>query len=159
MHAAVPLAVLAVLCLQTITPVPPLPPPPFPQWMAELRAEAESRGIAPELLDRAFADIQPIESVLERDRTQAEFTLDLEAYLKRRLTRPTIRTAQQMHAKHRAVLEKIEKAYGVPSRVLVVDLGARVELRQVRRRPSDDPHARDARLRSPTRRDVPAGTL
>lgn len=122
MRAAVPVSVLAILVTlsaQAPTPVPPLPPPPFPQWLAELRVEAEARGISRELLDRAFADVQPVESVLERDRTQAEFTLDLEAYLKRRLTKPTIRTARQMHAKHGAVLQKVEKAYGVPSEVLV----------------------------------------
>jgi len=119
MRAAVPLAILAALFVQAPAPVPPLPPPPFPQWLAELRTEAESRGISPDLLDRAFADVEPVESVLERDRTQAEFTLDLEAYLKRRLTKATVRTAQQMHTRHRAVLSKIEKQYGVPSRVLV----------------------------------------
>jgi membrane-bound lytic murein transglycosylase B len=125
MRAAVFLAIVAislkagVFAAQSITPVPPLPPPPFPQWFSELRAEAESRGISPELLDRAFADVKPVESVLERDRTQAEFTLDLDAYLKRRLTRLTIRTAQQMHAKHLALLTNIQKQYGVPSEVLI----------------------------------------
>ena len=119
MRAAVSLALFAALFFQDIPAVPPLPPPPFSQWLAELRTEAESRGISPELLDRAFAEVKPVESVLERDRTQAEFTLDLEAYLKRRLTRATIRTARQMHAKHRSVLEKVEKEYGVPSQVVV----------------------------------------
>ena len=125
MRAAVSFALLGflvtagVLTAQTPAPVPPLEHPPFDQWLTELRAEAEARGISGQLLDRAFADIKPIESVLERDRTQAEFTLDLEAYLKRRLTRGTIRTAQQMHRKHRAVLSKVEKQYGVPSEILV----------------------------------------
>jgi membrane-bound lytic murein transglycosylase B len=99
--------------------LPVVPPPPFDQWMAELRAEAESRGIPVELLDRALNGIEPLEQILERDRTQAEFTLDLEQYLKRRLTRDTVRTAQRMHTKHRALLGRIEKQYGVPSRVLV----------------------------------------
>ena len=99
--------------------VPVATPPPFDQWLAELRAEAESRGITPALLDRAFADIKPVESVLERDRTQAEFTLDLDAYLKRRLTPAMIKMAQQQHTKHRALLARVEKAYGVPSRVVV----------------------------------------
>ena len=63
--------------------------------------------------------MQPVEQILERDRTQAEFTLDLESYLKRRLTRDTIRTARRMHTQHRAVLAKVENEYGVPSRVLV----------------------------------------
>lgn len=93
--------------------------PPFDKWLAELRAEAESRGIAPALLERAFAGVQPVEQILERDRTQAEFTLDLESYLKRRLTRDTVRSAQRMHRQHRAVLRQVEKEYGVPSRVLV----------------------------------------
>ena len=123
MRAAVPFSLCTLLAValsaQAPTPVPPLPPPPFPQWLAELRLEAEGRGISAALLDRAFADVQPVGSVLERDRTQAEFTLDLAAYLTRRLTKPTIRTARQMHAKHRAVLEKVEKVYGVPSEVLV----------------------------------------
>ena len=93
--------------------------PPFDTWLAELRAEAESRGLPPALLDRAFAGVKPVQQILERDRAQAEFTLDLQAYLKRRLTRDTIRTARRMHAQHRAVLKKVEKEYGVPSPVLV----------------------------------------
>ena len=92
---------------------------PFDKWLVELRAEAESRGISPALLDRAFAGLEPVEQILERDRTQTEFTLDLEAYLKRRLTRDTVRIAQRMHTQHRAVLKKVEREYGVPSRVLV----------------------------------------
>ena len=94
-------------------------PPPFDTWLADLRTEAEGRGYPVELLDRAFADVKPVEQILERDRTQAEFTLDLDAYLKRRLTAPTIRIARQMHAKHASVLARIEKTYGVPSRIVV----------------------------------------
>jgi membrane-bound lytic murein transglycosylase B len=98
---------------------PPLTPPPFDEWLVELRTEAEGRGISKALLDRAFSDLQPVEQILERDRTQAEFTLDLEAYLKRRLTPQMIRQARQMHSRHRAVLKKVEKAYGVPSQIVV----------------------------------------
>jgi membrane-bound lytic murein transglycosylase B len=65
-----------------------------------------------------LSDLQPVEQILERDRTQAEFTLDLEAYLKRRLTPQMIRQARQMHTRHRAVLKKVEKAYGVPSQIV-----------------------------------------
>jgi peptidoglycan lytic transglycosylase B len=93
--------------------------PPFEKWLAELRAEAESRGIAPALLDRAFSGIAPVTQILERDRTQAEFTLDLDTYLKRRLTKSTIRTAQRMHREHARLLRRIEAQYGVPSRMLV----------------------------------------
>lgn len=102
-------------------PVAPLPPerPPFDVWLGALRDEAAARGIRPEIVDAAFADVVPIESVLERDRAQAEFTLDLEAYLKRRLTRDTVRTAQRMYTRHRSLLQKVSKRYGVDSRILV----------------------------------------
>ncbi|MBA2304035.1 MAG: lytic murein transglycosylase [Acidobacteria bacterium] len=104
------------------SPPPVLPvatPPPFAEWLLELRAEAISRGISADMLDRAFADLQPVEKILERDRTQAEFALDLDAYLKRRLTSSTVKLAQQMHARHRTLLNRVERAYGVSSRVVV----------------------------------------
>ena len=97
--------------------VPVATPPPFDDWLTALRAEAIERGIASELVDRAFADIKPVEQILDRDRKQAEFTLELDEYLKRRITTPTVRLARQMYAKHRAVLARVEKAYGVPSRI------------------------------------------
>ena len=105
-----------------ILPVPSLPPP-FEEWLSELRIEAATRGIRGEILDQALADIQPVEQILERDRSQAEFTLDLEAYLKRRLTRETVKTAQAMYSRHRELLEKIGKQYGVSPRVLVAVWG------------------------------------
>jgi membrane-bound lytic murein transglycosylase B len=117
---AVVMAVLWTLAAQAPPPVvPPVDPPPFDEWLAELRSEAEGRGYSSELLDRAFADLKPVPQILERDRTQAEFTLDLDAYLKRRLTTPTVRAARRMHAKYASVLSRVEKAYGVPSRIVV----------------------------------------
>src|SRR6266545_2050504 len=90
----------------SLAPVEPLPPP-FELWMGALRAEAAARGIRSEILDQAFAGVEPVEQVLERDRSQAEFTLDLDAYLKRRLTRQTVRTAQEMYSRHRTLLHRI----------------------------------------------------
>ena len=59
---------------QALAPVPPLPLPAFDVWLAELRTEAEARGIRPDVLDRALTGIEPVAQILERDRTQAEFT-------------------------------------------------------------------------------------
>lgn len=115
------LACAASTRAQDVPPVAPLPAarPPFDVWLAELRNEAGSRGIRPEILDAALAGIEPVDQVLERDRTQAEFTLDLEVYLKRRLTRETVRTAQRMYARHRALLQRVGRRYGVDPRILV----------------------------------------
>jgi len=111
----------ALAAAQDLPPVAPLPPerPPFDVWLAELRVEAGTRGIRTEILDAALTGIEPVGQVLDRDRSQAEFTLDLDAYLKRRLKRETVRTAQRMYTKHRSLLQRFTKRYGVDPRILV----------------------------------------
>ena len=115
----------AGLAAQAVPPVPPLPPemPPFDVWLEDVRTEAAGRGIRPEILDRALAGLEPVARILERDRAQAEFVLDLGAYLKRRLTRDTVRTAQRMHARHRTLTRRVADKYGVPPRVLIAVWG------------------------------------
>jgi peptidoglycan lytic transglycosylase B len=119
------LAAVASLLAQeplAIAPVPPLPPP-FKDWLAEVRTEAATRGIRPEIIEQAFTGIEPVEQILERDRSQAEFTLNLQSYLRRRLTRPLLKTAQQMYTQHRALLTKVGDHYGVSPRVVVAVWG------------------------------------
>ena len=99
------------------------PPQPFDAWLTDLRAEALTRGIRPEILDAAFADVQPVDQILERDRTQAEFALDLTAYLKRRLTRRAVQTAQQMHTEYHDLLASVGKKYGVQPRIITAVWG------------------------------------
>ena len=106
-----------------IAPVPPLPLPPFNVWLAELREEATTRGIRPEIVDKALTGIEPVPQILERDRTQAEFTLTLDGYLKRRLTPATIRTAQQMYTRHRSLVERIGQAYAIDPRMVIAVWG------------------------------------
>ena len=108
---------------QDIAPVAPLQPP-FPEWLAALREEALSRGIRQEIVDAALADVEaPVETVLELDRTQAEFTLQLDQYLKRRLTPRLIRSAQDLYTKQRTLLTNIGKKYGVSPRIVVAVWG------------------------------------
>ena len=110
---------------QELPPVAPVAPlaQPFEEWLGALRAEAEERGIRPEILDEAFEGVQPVEQILDRDRSQAEFTLDLEAYLKRRLTPATVRTAQQLYSRNRELLGRVGKKYGVNPRVIIAVWG------------------------------------
>jgi len=119
-------AVLFVVCLLVTTraqDVPAASPQPFDVWLADVRAEALTRGIRPEVLDAAFADVQPVGQILERDRTQAEFALDLTSYLKRRLTRRALQTAQQMHTEYRDLLTAVGKKYGVQPRIITAVWG------------------------------------
>jgi membrane-bound lytic murein transglycosylase B len=102
-----------------LAPVPPLPLPAFDVWLAELRVEAEGRGIRADVIDRALTGLEPVAQILERDRTQAEFTLSLDAYLRRRLPPRTVRTAREMYKRHGALVARVSKAYGVDPRLLI----------------------------------------
>jgi membrane-bound lytic murein transglycosylase B len=121
---AVVIALLVAVPLAHAQEPPSGSPPPFDVWLAQLRVEALTRGIRPEVVDAAFSDIQqPVAQILERDRTQAEFSLDLTAYLKRRLTRSTLRTAQEMYTQYRDLLESVGKTYGVQPKIITAVWG------------------------------------
>jgi membrane-bound lytic murein transglycosylase B len=112
-----------VVLLQQIPAVPPLPQPPFDEWLAGVRAEAIARGIRAATVDQAFNGLEPVATVLQRDRTQAEIVQTLDQYLKERVTAKVVRTAQTMHRTHGAVLQKVSDKYGVPSGILVAVWG------------------------------------
>ncbi|MEO7274863.1 MAG: lytic murein transglycosylase [Vicinamibacterales bacterium] len=121
--AATMVAGVLTASAQEIAPVAPLPPP-FSEWLAALKTEALSRGIRQEIVDAALADVEePVATVLERDRSQAEFTLQLDEYLRRRLTPRLTRTAQDLFTRQRTLLTAIGRKYGVSPRVLVAVWG------------------------------------
>jgi membrane-bound lytic murein transglycosylase B len=93
--------------------------PSFDEWVASIRTVALARGIRPETLDVAFADLAPLPVVVERDRTQAEVRFDLDRYLKRRLTRRMLRTAGEQLRQHHALLDGVYAAHGVEPQVIV----------------------------------------
>jgi membrane-bound lytic murein transglycosylase B len=113
----------------------PLPPPlpsdtpapldreAFAAWLVEIRQQAITRGVTAEVVSAALGDLQPVEQVLERDRTQAEFTLTLSQYLDRRLSPDAVRMSRRMEKKHAPVLRRVGKKYGVDPRVLLAVWG------------------------------------
>ena len=103
--------------------MPPLPQPPFAEWLAGVRAEALARGIKASTLDQALTGLEPIATVIQRDRTQAEIVQTLDQYLEQRVTAKVVRTAQSMHRTHAAILQQVSDKYGVPSGILVAIWG------------------------------------
>jgi membrane-bound lytic murein transglycosylase B len=93
-------------------------PVPFAEWLEGVRAEALERGIKAETVQQAFDGLQPLPVVVERDRSQAEFTLSLDQYLTRRLTKALVRDTRAALARHRRLLTRVGTKYGVPAHVL-----------------------------------------
>jgi membrane-bound lytic murein transglycosylase B len=117
-------AVLLVTLLPQQLPVVQIPPQQsFAEWLIAFRAEASSRGISDKTLDAALSGLEPVDVVVERDRSQAEIVLTLDQYLKRRLTPRMITTARKMARAHRTVLARVSRKYGVPPEVIVAVWG------------------------------------
>ena len=104
-------------------PVPPARPT-FAEWLTGVRAEAIARGMREEVVDAALADVtEPQPVILERDRSQAETVLSLEAYIARSLTPKLILAGRDALTAHRELLDQISERYGVPTRVIVAVWG------------------------------------
>lgn len=97
--------------------------PNFEQWLADLRAEAVARGYSATLVERALGTLEPLPIVLQSDRSQAERTIAIDAYLARRVTPRVVRTARRMADRHHTLLKRIEARYGTPSSVLIAVWG------------------------------------
>jgi membrane-bound lytic murein transglycosylase B len=95
----------------------------FAAFLDDLKTEAVRRGISEAVAARALDGLEPLPVVLERDRGQAEAVLSIDTYVRQRLTPATVRRARRMATTHRAVLERVGKAYGVQPRYLVAVWG------------------------------------
>jgi membrane-bound lytic murein transglycosylase B len=116
------LAGLAPLAAQKPAPVP-IDEAQFAEFLQGVKAEAVERGISSDVAGRALDGLRPLPVVVERDRGQAEAVLSIDAYVRRRLTPAIVRRAREMSEKHKALLEKVGKAYGVQPRYLLAVWG------------------------------------
>jgi membrane-bound lytic murein transglycosylase B len=110
---------LVLLLAQQLPPVPPLPQPSFEDWLGGVRAEAIARGIRQTTVDRALSGLEPVPTVLQRDRSQAEIVQTLDHYLAQRISKKVVVMAQTMRKAHETVLRAVSEKYGVPPGVLV----------------------------------------
>jgi membrane-bound lytic murein transglycosylase B len=95
----------------------------FEDFLADLRAEALSKGISQATVDEALGAVQLEPVVIARDRAQPELTRTLDEYVAQRLTTKTVTTAREKAATYRGVLSRVTAAYGVPPPVMVAIWG------------------------------------
>jgi membrane-bound lytic murein transglycosylase B len=101
--------------------VQPPPRPPFEEWLQGVIDEAHARGFSDELIDSTLTGITPIPRVVERDGSQAEFTISLDRYFATRITPRIVRLGRQHAVEERALLQRIRAEYGVsPGIVLAI---------------------------------------
>jgi membrane-bound lytic murein transglycosylase B len=91
----------------------------FDAWLGGLRDEALARKISPETLDAALLGIEPLEKVIELDRSQPEFTMTFAQYRERVVSDPRVDAGKRMMRRHRKLLQALHQRYGVQPRFLV----------------------------------------
>jgi len=92
----------------------------FRQWVASFRATAVAGGVSGAVYDQAFRDIkEPDPVVLEKARTQPEFTAPAWDYFDNRVHDQSVAVGQQMAKKWKPWLDRIEAQFGVDRYILL----------------------------------------
>jgi len=85
----------------------------FQQWVERFRARARARGISAATYQRVMGHIKPDTSVYALQRAQPEFQEPMWQYVNRRVSDWRIITGKERAREHAALIERIERQYGV----------------------------------------------
>lgn len=91
----------------------------FQAWLNRFKARAGQYGISDRTLARALDGVTYDANVISLDRNQKSFKLSFEEFYARRAGPGLIRRGQGLMQKHRAVLDRMEKEFGVPASVVI----------------------------------------
>src|SRR5688572_14560837 len=98
-------------------------PKSFEEWLTDLRTEARAKGFSDGLVDETLTGLQPLERVIQSDRSQAELNPGFERYASARLTPVMINRGKELLVHHKTLLARAEKEFGVQARFLVAFWG------------------------------------
>jgi membrane-bound lytic murein transglycosylase B len=107
------------------------PPLPFDEWKEALLEEARDRGYSDALLKQTLSGVQPLQRVIQSDRSQAELVVGFERYYKVRVTPAFLRRGRDMARQHRQLLGRIENAYDVQRRFILAIWGIETQYGRV----------------------------
>jgi membrane-bound lytic murein transglycosylase B len=94
--------------------------PAWQQWVSELKVEAVSEGIDPDLFDRIFKTIpEPDHKVISFDKSQPEHRISFLEYRNTRADKYKIFLGRREYQLHQEVLENIRETYHVDPCALV----------------------------------------
>ena len=91
----------------------------FNSFIDNVSSKAKKRGISDKIIKEFKKNAHFIPRVIELDRSQPEFKLTLDQYLKRVVTPLRIKKANKKYKENKKILNKIAKHYGVQARFLV----------------------------------------
>ena len=95
----------------------------FNAWLARFKSRAAAQGIAPGAIAAGLAGVSYDPTVIRLDRSQRSFKLSFPEFYARRVGGALIRRGQNLMQAHRAMLERIERRFGVPGPILIAIWG------------------------------------
>jgi membrane-bound lytic murein transglycosylase B len=101
----------------------PAPTQSWQSFLADLKAEALAAGISPGTVESALSGAQIEDRAVVLDGKQPEFNKTLGAYFDIAVPESRVAKAREVLAANAALLDRIERAYGVPRAVLVAFWG------------------------------------
>ena len=90
----------------------------FGSFVAGVYAEATAAGIRRDILDAAFAGVQPNQRVIDKDRRQAEFNMTWTRYKALVISEKRIANGRIAISQNRALFSQVEARYGVGANVI-----------------------------------------
>jgi membrane-bound lytic murein transglycosylase B len=91
----------------------------FGPWLTAFRREAVDTGIHEDTVRAALASVRYDKRVIALDRSQKPFKKPFDEFVRTRVTPARIRQGAILLARHRDLLARILRAYGVPPHVVV----------------------------------------
>jgi len=95
----------------------------FATCINSLTVKATLAGISGKTISTSLANAHFIPRVIELDRQQPEFTTSFADYFNRRVTDQRVEQGKALLIKHRALLDRVSKQYGVPAPYLLAFWG------------------------------------
>jgi lytic murein transglycosylase len=98
-------------------------PAGFNTWLQRFRLQAAAQGIRSGTVLSALSDVTYDRRVIRLDRSQRSFKLSFRQFHSRRVSNAMIRHGRALMQRHRGLIDRIEKRFGVPGAVIVAIWG------------------------------------
>jgi membrane-bound lytic murein transglycosylase B len=129
------IGLLPLSAMAQTEPAAPAPEPaadPFAAWKTTFTPRAFAAGIRPDTLARAYARLEWLPDIIDRDRNQNEFTKTVWEYLDTAVSDDRIARGQQALATHAALFDVIESRWGVDRHIVTAIWGLETSYGAVR---------------------------
>lgn len=95
----------------------------FDRWMTGFKKRATAVGVSPRTVSSALAGVTYDARIVRLDRSQKSFKLTFKQFYARRVGTALINRARARLKTHRALLDRIERDFGVPREIVVAIWG------------------------------------